>query len=107
MAYLTIARFHGDPDCLLAEYRRSTQVMDEVGHDHGLILHAVAKTDDGLLVVNLWPSKDRSEAATADPRRLAELERVRGGIEQLEREHHEIDRCLITPRVALPLGPAA
>jgi hypothetical protein len=37
-AYLTIGRFSGDPD------RR----------DHGLMLHAGAKTDDGFMVVNLW-----------------------------------------------------
>ena len=97
MAYLTITRFQGNPDRLTADYHRSAQVMDEVGHDHGLILHAGAKTDEGLLVINLWPSKDNSEAAAADTRRLAELERATVSIEQLEREHHEVDRYLIRP----------
>lgn len=97
IAYLTITRFHGDPDRLLAEYERSSTTMDEVGHDHGLILHAGAKTDDGLLVVNLWPSKDGSESASVDPRRLAELERALPEIEQLHREHYELERYMITP----------
>jgi quercetin dioxygenase-like cupin family protein len=65
-AYLTIARFFGDGDRLLAEYRKYSDVMSGVGRDHGLILHAGAKTDDGFLVVNLWPSKQGSEAAAGD-----------------------------------------
>ena len=68
-AYLTIARFSGDPDLLLDAYRRYSGVMSAVGRDNGLILHAAAKTDSGFLVVNLWPSKADSEAAARDPRR--------------------------------------
>lgn len=70
MGYLTITRICGDPDELLAGYRQSEPTMTAVGHDHGLILHAAAKADDGLLIVNLWPSKNGSEAAGRDQRRL-------------------------------------
>ena len=94
MAYLTITRISGDPDELLDRYHRSAETMDAVGHDHGLILHAGARTDDGLLVVNLWPSRERSEAAAADPRRLAVLEREAPGA-GLSREHHELERCVV------------
>ena len=73
MAYLTIARIDGDPDRLLDGYRRTAERMDQVGHDHGLVLHAGARTDAGLLIVNLWPSRDGSQAAAADPRRLAAM----------------------------------
>ena len=69
--YLTINRIEGDPDELVARYRRSAATMAEVGRDHGLILHAAAKADEGLLIVNLWPSKEGSEAAARDPRRLS------------------------------------
>jgi hypothetical protein len=89
-AYLTIARFSGDGDALLDEYRRSSDVMSAVGRDHGLILHAGAKTDDGFLIVNLWPSKDGSEAAARDPRRLAVVEQAGLGPDQMHREHHEV-----------------
>jgi hypothetical protein len=64
--YLTIARICGEPDDLLAGYRRSAEIMSEVGRDHGLILHAAARADDGLLMVNLWPSQEESEAAARD-----------------------------------------
>ena len=89
-AYLTIARFSGDGDQLLAEYRKYSGVMSEVGRDHGLIVHAAAGTDSGFLVVNLWPSKGASEAAARDPRRLDVIEEARITPDQIHREHHDV-----------------
>jgi hypothetical protein len=90
VAYLTIARFSGDPDELLERYQQSSETMSGVGRDHGLILHAVAKTDQGLMVVNLWPSEDESEAAARDPRRLAVLEQTGLSPADISREHYEV-----------------
>lgn len=95
VAYLTIARINGDPDRLLDSYRRASEVMDQVGHDHGLILHTGAQTRDGLLIVNLWPSQDGSRAAAADPRRLAALQREAVGPGQQHQEHHEVERYVL------------
>jgi mannose-6-phosphate isomerase-like protein (cupin superfamily) len=89
-AYLTLAHFSGDADRLLDDYRRYSSVMSGVGRDHGLILHAGAKTDDGFLVVNLWPSKEESEAAARDPRRLEVIERAEIEPGQIRREHHDV-----------------
>jgi hypothetical protein len=91
MAYLTLARFSGDPDELLDTYRQSAKRMSEVGRDHGLILHTAAKTDDGVLVVNLWPSEDASEAAARDPRRLTVLQESGLSTDQIQREHYEVE----------------
>ena len=91
MAYLTITRISGEPHELLEGYRRSSEVMPAVGRDHGLILHAAAKTDEGLLIVNLWPSRDGSEAAAADPRRRGEVERHGLDPSRFSREHHELE----------------
>ena len=90
LAYLSIARFSGDPDKLLEQYEQSSETMSGVGRDHGLILHAAAKTDEGLLVVNLWPSKDESEAAARDPRRLGVLEQTGLTPADVSREHYEV-----------------
>ena len=54
------------------------------------LAHAGAKTDDGFLVVNLWPSKEESEAAARDPRRLGIVERAEIEREQIRREHYEV-----------------
>jgi hypothetical protein len=95
VAYLTIARISGDGEQLLDEYRRYTDVMDGVGRDHGLILHAGAKTDRGFLIVNLWPSKEGSEAAARDPRRLHVVERAKLTPDQIRREHHEVAHFVV------------
>jgi mannose-6-phosphate isomerase-like protein (cupin superfamily) len=94
-AYLTIARFSGDADRLLDDYRRYSDVMAGVGRDHGLILHAGAKTDHGFLVVNLWPSKEGSEAAARDPRRREVIERAEIEPEQMRREHHDVAAFIV------------
>jgi hypothetical protein len=95
MAYLTITRIAGDPAALLDGYRRTSPLMDEVGRDHGLILHAGARSPDGLLIVNLWPAKDGSDAAAADPRRLAALRQEAVRPEQQRKEHHELERYVL------------
>ena len=87
---LTIARFPGDGDRLVDEYREYADAMSDVGRDHGLILHAGAKTDDGFLVVNVWPSREASEAAARDPRRLAVLANAAIDPGEIRREHHEV-----------------
>ena len=88
--YLSIVRIEGDPDHLIRAYRSTAERMHEVGRDHGLILHAAARTDDGVMIVNLWPSKEGSESAARDPRRLAALGESGVTPEQFRREHHEV-----------------
>src|SRR5689334_18839092 len=95
MPYLTIARISGEPARLLDAYRRTSPLMDQVGRDHGLILHAGAPTPDGLLIVNLWPAKDGSDAAAADPRRLAALRQSAVSEAQQAKEHHELERYVL------------
>ena len=93
--FLTIARFSGDGDRLLDAYRTSSAVMDGVGRDHGLIVHAGAKTDSGFLVVNLWPSKESSNAAARDPRRLAAVKHAALRPDQIRREHHDVEHYVV------------
>src|SRR5918998_1579060 len=95
MAYLTIARIDGDPDRLLDGYRRTSPLMDQVGHDHGLILHAGAQTTDGLLIVNLWPSQDGSRAAAADARRLAAMRQEAIAPGDPRKEHYDVERYVV------------
>jgi hypothetical protein len=106
MAYLTIARIAGDPDRLLDGYRHTSSLMDQVGHDHGLIVHAGARTDGGLLIVNLWPTKDGSESAAADPRRAAALHRVGLRPDQQRKEHYEVERYVVFRAEARPARDA-
>jgi type IV pilus biogenesis protein CpaD/CtpE len=98
MAYLTIARIAGEPDELLDKYQRSTQTMSNVGRDHNLILHAAARTEAGLLMINLWRSKQDSEAAAADSRRNRALSESGVAPEKIHREHYEVAEHVVFAR---------
>ena len=102
--YLTLNRIAGDPGELLAGYRRTAERMDGVGRDHGLILHAAARTEDGLLIVNLWPSREGSESAARDPRRLATMREHDLVPERMRREHHELDSLVMFDREPARVG---
>ena len=102
--YLTTNRIAGDPAELLAGYRRTSERMDGVGRDHGLIMHAAARTEDGLLVVNLWPSRAGSEAAARDPRRLATVREHDLVPERMSYEHHELDNLVLFDREPARVG---
>lgn len=94
-AYLTINKISGDPEELLAGYRRTAETMAGVGRDHGLIVHAVAKVEDGLMITNLWPSKEGSEAAARDQRRLTVV--ADHGLEpgQMNPQHFEVEELIV------------
>ena len=99
MAYLTITRISGDPEQLIDGYRDSAETMSGVGRDHGLILHAAAGAEEGLVVVNLWPSRDGSEAASRDPRRLAVVARHGLTARQIRPRHYDVaDYEVFSPR---------
>jgi hypothetical protein len=98
MAYLTLTRIAGDPDELLAGYERNAETMNGVGRDHGLIVHVAAKTEDGLLIVNLWPSKDGSESAAQDARRRGVIATEGLEPEQIRPEHHEVANYVVFDR---------
>lgn len=95
MGYLTITRIDGDPGDLLAGYRRSSETMTDVGRDHGLILHAAARTEEGLVIVNLWPSREGSEAAARDQRRLGVV--AEHGLEpgQIRPAHYDVENHVV------------
>ncbi len=95
MGYLTITRIDGEPGDLLAGYRRSAETMNGVGRDHGLILHAAARAEEGLVIVNLWPSRDGSEAAARDQRRLGVI--AENGLEpgQIRPAHYDVENYVV------------
>ena len=72
MAILTTMRISGDPDELL---RRKQEVIDPVARElaqaNGGIEHLVAKTEDGLLIVNLWENAEGMEKVAAEVGRKA------------------------------------
>lgn len=101
MPYMTIIRLKGDPDELFAHKREVMDpVMRRAGQEHGLVSHAYARTDGGTIIVNVWQSKEGSEAVTEDPDVQAARERIASIASGPPTfEHYELDDLQI-PGVA-------
>ena len=93
MAYLSLIRLKGDTDQLLQTSKKIDEVISPIARENGGIFHVVAKTDEGTLIVNLWESKDGSDATTNHPDvRAATDEAQKGMSGPPSFEHYEVDR---------------
>jgi hypothetical protein len=67
MTVLAMVKLDGDPERLLAAKR---QFMDPVAgpvfRQHGHKAQVIARSDEGLLIFNLWEDADGRELANAD-----------------------------------------
>ena len=68
MAFLTVVRFKGDTDQMLEHIKEADATVSPIAREHGGLVHVVARSDDGVVMVNLWESKEGSDAMAADPR---------------------------------------
>ena len=93
MPYLTVVRMQGDPDELLRVKReRFDPVALRVGSQNGLILHVCARTDEGLLALNLWESREGSEATSADPALQGANDASGADAVPLAYEHYDVEQ---------------
>jgi hypothetical protein len=68
MAVVSMMRFTGDPDELFATVtERVDPVTSRLSPKHGRIGNIVARTDDGILVVNIWESEEGRQAMAEEP----------------------------------------
>jgi len=69
MAVVSMMRVSGDPDELAAKVKEHIQpVGRELGPQHGGIGNIVCRTDDGLLIVNIWENEQGRHDMAAEPR---------------------------------------
>lgn len=95
MARLTIIRTPGDPDGLLAAKREHIDpVMKSKAGDFGNILHIAARTEDGIIAVNLWESAEGSDRMVEDP----DIQKARAAVQDSgaatgppEFSHYDVD----------------
>jgi hypothetical protein len=68
MAVLTMMRLAGDPDDLFEKVRdRVDPVTARLSPKHGRIANVVVRTDDGIVVVNLWRDEAGRQAMSEEP----------------------------------------
>jgi hypothetical protein len=67
MAILTMFEIHGDPDELMAKMDEHTEPKARrAAAENGGISNTVVKTDDGVMVVNLWESAEGMQRVAAE-----------------------------------------
>ncbi len=70
MAVVSMMRMSGDPDELAAKLREHVApVGRELAPNHGGLGNIVARTADGLLVINLWETEEGRHAMARGSRR--------------------------------------
>jgi len=68
MPVVSMMRIPGDADQLEASAREHlTEVAERLAEKHGRILSLAAKTDDGLLLINLWENEEGRHAMAEEP----------------------------------------
>jgi hypothetical protein len=68
MAVVSIMKMSGDPDELAAKLREHVRpVGRELAPKHGGLGNIVARTDDGIMVINLWESEEGRHAMAEEP----------------------------------------
>ena len=68
MAYLSIHTMEGDPDDLLARKRQHMDtVVQRLAPGFGAIWSVTARTDRGIITVNLWDTSDGAVRFSQEP----------------------------------------
>src|SRR5262245_60052082 len=89
MAVVSLMRFAGDPDELWTKVREHVEpVTSRLAPKHGGILNVVARTDDGVLVINLWESQEGRRAMSEEPEGQAAVRS--SGVPMPEIEAYEV-----------------
>ena len=73
MAILTMFEVHGDPEEIAAKQDEAIRPRAmELAPQTGGISNTVVKTDEGVMIVNLWESEEGMQKFAAEIRPLAE-----------------------------------
>jgi hypothetical protein len=96
MAVVSMMRMSGDADELATKLREHVAPIGrELAPKHGGLGTIVARTGDGILVVNLWESEEGRQAMAEEPRVLEALQA--GGFPPPGFEGYEVIEMTILP----------
>lgn len=88
---LTIIELKGDTDAILAQLAEGESVMEAAARENGGIFHVRARSDDGVIIANLWESEEGSDAVFQKPEVQKTLEAMQGVVQgPPERTHYEV-----------------
>jgi hypothetical protein len=96
MAVVSMMRFQGDPEELAAKIDEHVDpVSRRLAPQHGGLANLVARTDDGVLVINLWRDEEGRHAMAQEP----EIQQAVGaaGLPQPNFDGYEVLHYTIRP----------
>jgi len=67
MQVLSIMKMQGDPDEILTKMADVEDVAARKAPEYGAISNTVVKTDDGIMILNLWGDEEGRHKLAADP----------------------------------------
>lgn len=67
MPVVSTMRMEGNPDELMEKMGPVSDVAERLAPGHGGLLNIVAKTDNGILVINLWENEEGRHAMAEEP----------------------------------------
>lgn len=66
MAILTTMEIHGNVDELVAQHREIVDpIAQPLAEENGNISHLVVKTENGIMIVNIWETEEGMEKVAA------------------------------------------
>ena len=97
MAVLTMFKIKGDTDQLLQTMQeRIDPIVEPVARSNGAIEHIKVRTDDGVMIVNLWETLEGSEKTAEQVRPKIQEVAGEGGPEQSDWQSYEVaDRRVV------------
>jgi hypothetical protein len=96
VAVVSMMRMSGDSDELASKLKEHVApVGRELGPKHGALGTIVARTDDGIMIVNLWETEEGRQAMSEEPR-IREALQV-GGFPPPAFEGYEVIEMTILP----------
>jgi hypothetical protein len=105
MAVLSMMRFEGDPDELIAAFREHMMpVGQRLREKHGGLGMIVARTDNGILAVNLWETEEGRHAMAEEPEIKEAI--AAAGFPQPHFEGYEVLEMRITEQAVTAAAPA-
>ena len=96
MAVVSTMKLSGDPEELAAKLREHVRPVGmELAPKHGGLGTIVARTDEGIIVINLWESEEGRHAMAEEPQ-IQEAVKA-AGLPQPAFEGHEVLDMTILP----------
>jgi hypothetical protein len=92
VAILSTGRVKGDPDELAPRAKRVDAIVAPIARANGGVFHAIVRTGDGLMIVNLWESEEGRQRTADDPEVQSAVREHMAGVEPPEWESFEVVR---------------